>query len=116
MAENLEEQILKILMARHVGKAQAIGADGLYLELFNEPPAHKINDTYRVREAIRNLRRRCELICSDKTGYWWPATPEELEASAQRLEDRGKASLAQAAAMRRGAASLKGQMHLEPEP
>jgi hypothetical protein len=109
--ENLEHQLMALLARRYVGEVRAVGADGLYLDLHGEPPAHKINDTYQIRAAIRELRRRGEPVCSGKAGYWWAESVEELERSCRRLDDRAKSSLAQAAAMRRvGKARLEGQL------
>jgi hypothetical protein len=67
----------------HMGKENAVGMDVLYTQVFNEPVAHKINDTKKIRKlvtAVRSQGRAIGSTCArDGGGYYLPRAGSELE-------------------------------------
>jgi hypothetical protein len=82
---SFDESKLRLLEALldHQGKEHAVGMDVLYTQVFNEPVAHKINDTKKIRKlvtAVRNQGRAIASVCSrNGGGYYLPRAGSELE-------------------------------------
>jgi hypothetical protein len=107
------EELLMTVLAGH-SEEQPIGMAELFEAVFGATPENRINDTWRLRQLLRRLRRAGKHICSSKKGYWLGLTPAEIEATARKLESRGLSSLGQAARLRRiGLPELLGQMQLQ---
>lgn len=69
----------------------------------------------QFRQVVEQLRREGHPICSTTdAGYWWAASPEDLDRACRFLVDRAMTSLSQVAAMKRVALpDLYGQLGLE---
>jgi len=76
-----QRRITRILMimSGHVGRGKKVGMGKLYEQVFEETYAHRINDTRPLRKLIDELQNDGSPILSDCDGYWWAATPAELE-------------------------------------
>jgi hypothetical protein len=76
----------------HLGKENAIGMDVLFTKVFDEPVAHKINDTKKIRKlitAIRGQGRAIASVCSSNGGgYYVPRAGSELEDYLARMLHR----------------------------
>ena len=76
----------------HVGKEHAVGMDVLFTKVFEEPVAHKINDTKKIRKLVTAVRRQGRAIAStcarDGGGYYIPRAGSELEEYLARMLHR----------------------------
>lgn len=76
------------------------------------PPAKRTNNNphdRRVRLAIAEMRKEGDPICSDSSGgYWWAASPEEIEGLVAELESRARDLLETANRMRRRSLEIFG--------
>jgi len=113
----MEERALAVLDGCR-GEANRIGMAELFYLLFGREAVHRINDTSELRVLIRGLRRRGRLIAfsTDKyrSGYYLPATAEEVAKFFRLYRRRTMTALVQEAAMRRvDLPRLLGQLELE---
>lgn len=114
----LENRVLKVLVQRAAGPDPWVGMAELYEAVFRETCEHAINDSRELRHLITRMRRDgIPIISSDKKergGYRLAEGPDELEAFCRRFRQRGLASLAIEAALRRQSLpELLGQLALE---
>lgn len=104
MEMEFENRLLKIL-ARHVGRARAVGMGELFQQVFDLPVAHRINDTRRLRELVTKLRLEGTAICSVVSqsggGYYLASAGSELDDYCSRLRKKALKELAQEALLRR---------------
>ena len=109
MPLGLDRAILRVL-SMHIGRDQAIGREGLVLAAASLGfPAHE----RQVREAVKELRRQGELICSaagEDGGYYLASSREEFEEFAQSEFGAKIADMSQTlGAMRQAADRAFGQ-------
>lgn len=115
------DKIRETLML-HSGRQRAIKAPDLAWQILARSP--NPSDTRTVRRLVKVLRLKGEPICShSQYGYWWAASPEELEAACQFLRGKAMSSLKQISHLRRFVKpTLAGQLPLldaptdDPEP
>jgi hypothetical protein len=105
--DKLERAVLSIL-GYHTGRASAISGKDLLFRL--QQQGYRLPDERIMREAIHQLRRGGNLICSTpKDGYWMAATHREWmdfdeEQFGSRIADMSKTR----AAMRQAAINQFG--------
>lgn len=105
----------------HMGKENAVGMDALYTQVFNEPVAHKINDTKKIRKlvtAVRSQGRAIASTCANNSGgYYLPRAGSELDEYCKRMLHRpALRKLAMEAKIRKmSLPELIGQMSLNFE-
>lgn len=109
MPLGLDRAVLRVL-SMHIGREQAVGREELVQVVASLGfPAHE----RQVREVIKDLRRRGELICSaagEDGGYYLAASREEFEEFAQAEFGAKIADMSQTlGAMRQAADSAFGQ-------
>lgn len=115
--EQAQLRVLKI-MAHHHGRANAIGMGELYVSVYGEPWAHRINDTRKLRKVILALQRDGVPICSHSDarggGYYLASVGTDLEDYLHRRHTRALKILALEARLRRlTLPELLGQMSLD---
>jgi hypothetical protein len=100
------------LIQQCVGKQSAMRATDMVRALTNQAPTGAL--TRRLREQIMALRDSGWPICAHPVyGYWWPASPDELEAVCNFHWQRAISSLRQISRQRRlGKPALAGQLNL----
>jgi hypothetical protein len=114
----LEGRVLKVLVQRAAGTDPWVGMAELYEAVFEQPCEHAINDSRELRHLVTRMRRDgVPIISSDhaeRGGYRLAQGPDDLEAFCRRFRQRGLASLAiEAALRRRSLPELLGQLALE---
>ena len=80
---DLKQEILRVL-ERHVGRENPITA----VELGERLGMGKLKNTYVLREAIAELIKADNPICSDDKGYWKGESWLEVNQCADGLKDR----------------------------
>jgi hypothetical protein len=107
MSKNISETKyhLMAVLSRHVGRANAIGMEELFREVFGEIPKNKINDTRRIRKLVEDMRREglpiCAVTDNDNSGYYLAAAGSELKDFCNRIRKRALKLLAMEAKLRK---------------
>lgn len=103
----IENQVLATLGA-HVGKQNAIGRYDL-LQQVNRYLRDKISER-ELRAVIQELCIKGEPICSaGGTGYWIPASLNEVMETAAELESKSKSMLLRANRLKRAGIARLGR-------
>ena len=75
----IEQKLLDYLMSNHTGRDNAIHSKALEKRFKICPRT--------VRRYINNMRKSGIPVCSDATGYWIAANPNEANKTVKRLGD-----------------------------
>ena len=117
MTRNEETAKLMIVLSRHVGRENSIGADALYERVYEIPAKDKINATRALRKLVTDARTEGVPIASrsdsDGGGYYLARAGLELTDYLNRLRRRGLNALLLEARIRQIALDeLLGQIQL----
>lgn len=89
--KSMSEAILEFLRKEHCGKRNAVKAVDLQVR-FGVTPR-------QIRDIVSSLRLDGEPICSDNSGYYYPATASEIQKTQALLRAQAAAMLDAAKAM-----------------